>query len=92
MSNDELENLSVEIGNWRLLARRLLFREETINEFDEAYVHFSEKAFQMLLAWKHREGSAASYKVLYDALCHPLVSRRDLAQEHCLMWPSLVST
>ena len=35
----------------------------------------------MLLHWKGRNGSAATYTVLHDALCHPLVNRTDLAEQ-----------
>ena len=92
LTDDELEYLSMKIEYWRPLARRLLFPEETIKAFDIDYVGLREQVFQMLYAWKRRDGSDASYKVLYDALCHPLVNRRDLAERFCLMWPSLVST
>ena len=31
--------------------------------------------------WRERNGSAATYTVLHDALCHPLVNRTDLAEQ-----------
>ena len=37
----------------------------------------------MLLFWKARDRSAASYQVLYDALCHDLVGLGTLAKEIC---------
>ena len=93
MSVHELEHLSVKIGNWKPLARRLGFPSVEIFAFDKENRHFSEKAFRMLIAWKQREGSGATYRVLYDALCHPLVQRRDLAEKFCIYErPFLVST
>ena len=35
----------------------------------------------MLLYWKRRDTSGATYQVLHDALCHSLVNRRDLAED-----------
>ena len=31
--------------------------------------------------WRERNGSAATYTVLHDALCHSLVNRTDLAEQ-----------
>ena len=94
MSAFELEHLSVEVsGNWKSLARRLGFLEVDIEVFDMDNERFREKVFSMLMAWKRRVGSGATYWVLYEALCHPLVQRRDLAQMFCIYKrPFLVST
>ena len=79
-----LENLSKKISNdWRTLGRRLNFSEAELKEFDNSHEQISEKAYAMLLAWKQRDGSAATYSVLNQALCDPLVERKDLAQEFC---------
>ena len=83
-SDEELEELSVSIGNtWKKLGRRLKFKDETITGFDKENEEYSEKAYQMLLAWKRREGSAATYQVLHQALCHKLVNHRNLAEYCC---------
>ena len=37
----------------------------------------------MLLRWKQRKGSAATYQALCDALQHELVKRQDLAEKFC---------
>jgi len=94
LSDFDLEYLSLQIGEWRPLARRLLFSEERIKGFYRASNRFREMAYMMLMQWKQREGSKASYKVLYDALCHELVGRRVLAEKFCIDdgRPSLVST
>ena len=79
-----LENLSKKISNdWRTLGRRLNFNEAELKEFDNSHEQISEKAYAMLLAWKQRDGSAATYSVLNQALCDPLVERKDLAQIFC---------
>ena len=79
-----LENLSKKISNdWRTLGRRLKFDEAELKEFDNSHEQMSEKAYAMLLDWKQRDGSAATYSVLNQALCDPLVERKDLAQIFC---------
>lgn len=37
----------------------------------------------MLMEWKESRGSDATYQVLYQALCHERVNRRDLAEKIC---------
>ena len=46
----------------------------------------------MLLRWKEKEGSKATFQVLNDALCHHLVQNRDLAEKFCCdqFWDSEV--
>ena len=89
-TNDELEHLSRKIEKWKSLARRLQLLTKDILEIERDNDMFSEKVFSMLMAWKRREGSYATYRVLYDALRHPLVNRRDVAEELCR--PFLVGT
>ena len=81
-THDDLEWISHRLGKWRGLGRRLQIREATLTEIDDKYGNISEKGYKMLLRWKQERGSsAATYMVLHDALCHPLVDRRDLAEE-----------
>ena len=93
MGNKELKKLSVKIGiSWKTLARRLRLEKAEITGIDEEYVTIRDKAYAMFLNWKRRDASAASYGVLYDALSHDFVARRDLAEEFCIgVTPSLVS-
>ena len=49
--------------------------------FDHKNVEYSEKIYKMLLHWKERNGTAATYTVLHDALCHPLANRNDLTEQ-----------
>ncbi|XP_078366275.1 uncharacterized protein LOC144650461 [Oculina patagonica] len=83
--NEEvLEKLSQKIAaGWKPLGRRLKIDEARLTAFHKENEEYSEKAYQMLLHWKRRDGSAATYQVLHDALVHPHVSRRDLAEEIC---------
>ena len=80
-SNRDLEWLSQKLERWKIVGRRLNIEEERLTAFDKKNCTRSEKIYEMLFHWKERDGSAATYTVLNDALCHPLVSRRDLAEE-----------
>ena len=79
----ELEMLAGDVTDWKKLGRRLTFKEAWLEAFHKQNENFSEKAYKMLLDWKRRDGSTATYQVLYDALYHPPVNRRDLAEEYC---------
>ncbi|KAL9978803.1 hypothetical protein ACROYT_G016367 [Oculina patagonica] len=81
-SNEEIEKLSQRIAvHWKILGRRLNIEEATLTAIHKENEEYSEKAYQMLLQWKKRYGSAATYQVLHDALAHILVNRKDLAEE-----------
>ena len=79
---DQLEGLSEKISDeWKKLGRRLKFDEAKITEYDKSNDKVSEKVYKLLLAWKGRDASAATYRVLHEALNN--VERRDLAEEFC---------
>ena len=83
-SDEELEDIAGRIaGAWKSLGRRLDFGESKLTGFHKENEEYSEKAYKMLLAWKQRDASKATYQVLYEALCHRLVNRKDLAEEFC---------
>ena len=83
-SEYELEELSEMLeDSWEKLARRLGFHEGEIIGFHKDNEEYSKKALKMLFRWKQKQGREATYSVLYDALCHKLVGRRDLAEEFC---------
>lgn len=42
-----------------------------------------EQAYRMLLIWRQRNGSLATFQVLGEALRNPDISRNDLAQKYC---------
>ena len=60
------------------LGRRLQFEEPQLTEFDKDNEAWSEKALAMLMTWKERDGSDATYQVLHDALCHEYVEPGEL--------------
>ena len=83
-SDDVLEDLAQELGgNWEKLGRRPGFNQAKIDNFDLTKKELEEKAFKMLMAWKQKEGSNATYKVLYDALCNKKVQCKLLAEKFC---------
>jgi len=80
----ELHVLAQKLAlDWKRVGRRLKIEEEKITKFHEDNKELDEKAYQMLLHWKRRDGLTATYQVLNDALCHKLVNRKDLAEEFC---------
>ena len=84
-SDDDLVELSFKLAhNWERLGRLLKFDQATMTVFDKENEKFSEKAFHMLMHWKQRMGFDGTYQVLYDALCHELVAREDIAEKICL--------
>lgn len=70
--------------DWKRLGRILGLGEARIAAFDEENDQLSEKAFVMLFFWKRSMGSYGTYQVLFDALCHELVGRKDIAEKICL--------
>ena len=87
-SDEELERLSVKVEKWKPLARRLLESSE-LEALHKDNEEWSEKAFAMLIKWKRKKGFKATYRCLYDALCHDLVNRTDLAEEFCCICSKL---
>ena len=92
--NKDLELLSVELGtSWESLALLLQFHRAEIDAFHYNNKKLRQKGFNMLMVWKRRGGSFATYQVLHDALCHPFVQRRDLVERFCIdAGPFSVST
>ena len=82
-SDEDLERLSLQLEQWKRVGRRLQFEEASLTAFDVEYKESCEKTYKMLLHWKVRDESAATYTVLHYALCHPLVNRTDLAEQIC---------
>ena len=86
VEDGELEELSEQLGSsWEKLARRLKFKKAQITGFDKDNQEYAKKALGMLERWKEKCGPDASYRVLYKALRHRLVQRRDLAEQFCIV-------
>ena len=60
-SRERLEWLSKNLTLWEPLARRLGFSEGDIKGFDEDNKEWAKKSLSMLLKWKEKNGSDASY-------------------------------
>ena len=80
-SGERLEWLSRNLTSWEPLARRLDFIEGEIKGFNKDNEEWAKKALSMLLRWKEKKGSDATYSVLCTALRHGSVGRKDLAEE-----------
>ena len=84
VDNDDIEGLSEKLGNsWEKLARRLKFNEAEITGFHKENEEYAKKPLKMLQKWKAQHHSDATYEVLYQALTHKFVARKDLANEFC---------
>ena len=82
-SDEDLELLSVKVEKWKTLGRRLIIEEAELTALQQENEGLSEKAYAMLKKWKQKNASEATYRCLYDALCHKLMNRKDLAEEFC---------
>lgn len=82
--DDVLEELSLCISDaWRPLGRRLGIGNPTLTSFHKQNEDLREKAYEMLIYWKEKEGSNATYQKLYDALSHEFVNKKILAEQLC---------
>ena len=80
-SDEDLERLSQKLDKWKTVGRRLKIEEAKLTAFDNENRKWFKTIYKMLLHWKERDGSDATYTVLHDALCHSLVNRKDLAEQ-----------
>ena len=80
-SDEDLVWLSQRLEKWKTFGRRLKIEEARLTAFDNENKFCSEKIYKMLRHWKEWNGSAATYMVLQNALCHPLVNGRELAEQ-----------
>ena len=66
---------------WKTLGRRLGIEDPKLEGIEHQYDQLSEKGYQMLMLWKQKDGSAATFEALSDALTR--VQRKDLAEQFC---------
>lgn len=71
--------MSQKLDSWKPLGRQLGIKESKLKKFQKENDELEEQVYQMLLHWKRRDASDATYSVLYNALCN--VGRKDLAEE-----------
>ena len=83
LRDEDLQWLSFKLEKWKPLGRCLNIEEATLTEIDHDCGEKREKIYKMLQHWKKANGAAATYMVLHDALCHPLVDRKGLAEQYC---------
>ena len=81
VKDDDLQRLSLKLNDsWGAFALRLGFRFQGLHGWSFNINRTDPKEqLKMLLEWKRSRGSKATYKVLYNALCHESVKRGDLA-------------
>ncbi|XP_071844107.1 uncharacterized protein [Apostichopus japonicus] len=79
--NKFLQDLSENIGKcWMDVGRKLQLTEEQLENLEQkSYPNLKETTYQMLLVWKRKRASAATYDVLADALRK--AGRVDLQEE-----------
>ncbi|XP_071844101.1 uncharacterized protein [Apostichopus japonicus] len=70
VSEESLQDLSEKLGKcWMDVGRKLQLTEEQLESLEQmGYPTLQEKIYQMLLVWKRKRASAATYVVLADAL------------------------
>ncbi|XP_071832094.1 uncharacterized protein [Apostichopus japonicus] len=83
VSEKSLQDLSEKVGKcWMDVGRKLQLTEEQLENLEQkSYTTLEEKIYQMLLVWKRKRASAATYVVLADALGN---ARRVDLQEYLL--------
>ena len=59
------------------------FEKPDITAFHKQNDELREKALEMLLQWRAKYGSWATFRVLYDALCDEYVGETEFAQKYC---------
>ncbi|XP_071842525.1 uncharacterized protein [Apostichopus japonicus] len=82
VTNDTLKDLSGKISKeWKDVGRNLGLDDSKLNNLERDYINQGHKeiAYQMLLTWKQRSGSQATYRVLGESL--KAAGRRDLQEK-----------
>ncbi|XP_022789209.1 uncharacterized protein LOC111328926 [Stylophora pistillata] len=83
-TDDELQKLGRDIGEkWMQLGHCLRVEEPELQDIDQRQRQLCQKGYNVLMAWKQKNGSAATYEILNAVLQHELVQRKDLAEQIC---------
>ena len=83
---NELAN-DIDPRDWKKVARKLKIHYPKITAIHKKNEEFYENIYQMLLKWKQANGSAATWKKLYQALID--AGLRELAEKRCC-WKKLI--
>lgn len=65
------------------LGHCLRVEEPELQDIDQRQRQLCQKGYNVLMAWKQKNGSAATYEILNAVLQHELVQRKDLAEQIC---------
>ena len=57
--------------------------EPELENIEERHKDLEKKGYAMLMHWKQKNGSAATYQILIAALQDDRVQRKDLAEQIC---------
>ena len=82
--NEELQKLGKKIGvKWDTLGRRLGVEEPELENIEQRHKDLEKRGYAMLMHWKQKNGSEATYQILIAALQDDRVQCKDLAEEIC---------
>ena len=83
-TNDELQKLGKRIGvKWDTLGRRLGVEEAELENIEQRHKDLEKRGYAMLMHWKQKNGSEATYQILNAALQDELVQCKYLAEKIC---------
>ena len=57
------------LPRWKEVTRQLGLENQRIQDIEEQYVEKIEQRYEALREWVRKEGSQATYRKIYDALC-----------------------
>ena len=63
--------------------RCLEVEEAELENIEQRQKDLEKRGYAMLMHWKQKNGSEATYQILKAALQHKLVQRKDLAEQIC---------
>ena len=85
VSSSDLFNIAADLGKEWMWVGRLLGLEDTpLDGVKETHEHPNDWCYQMLLLWKQKNGTHATYSWLAQALLHRAVGKRFFAEKYCI--------
>ena len=84
LPDDEMLLIAADIiEEWKRLGMALGLNSAEVAEVDIDERLVRDKAYQVLLKWKQKFGSEATYRRLADGLTNSAVERNDLVDKYC---------